>query len=186
LNDVLGLREIPMSARSTVCRPNGSDRSEALALASYRIMNAALEKASRDWSSPIEALRHAIRAYSIYARRFRLILDHPDVGRENGELVMEIRRTVLTVARLVRAAQQAGRLRDGDPEEFAALFVGAAHGQADLELSGASPSDAELLPLLLLDLLARKSGGADAEDADARRADAHAFERSLGPARTLQ
>jgi hypothetical protein len=144
-------------------------------------MNAALEKASRDWSSPIEALRHSIRAYFIYVRRFRLMLDDLDVRREKSELAMEMRRTVLTVARLVRAAQQTGDLKQGDPEEIAALFVGATHGQADLEPSGVSLGDAELLPLLLLDLLARKSGGADAEDADA-----HAFERSLEPSRTLQ
>ena len=175
-----------MAARATVCRADGSDHLEALALAGCRIMNAALEKASRDWSSPIEALKHAIRAYFIYARRFRTILDNVAVGRQKSELAMEMRRAVLTVARLVRAAQQTGDLEDGDSEEIAALFVGATHGQADLELSGMDGSVGELLPLLLLDLLARKSVGADAEGADARHADAHDFDRSIGLLRTLQ
>jgi len=168
-----------MSARTTVSPANGSDHLEALALASCRIMNAALENASRDWSSAVEALRHAVRAYSTYARRFRLILDEPDIGQKS-ELAIEMRRTVLTVARLVRAAQQAGDLKDGDSEEIAALIVGASHAQADF-----SASVGEHLPLLLLDLL-RRAGGADAEDADARHADAHDFGRPFGLFRTLQ
>ena len=174
-----------MSARTTVCQADGRDRLQALALASCRIMNAALEKASRDWSSPIEALRHAVRAYSAYVWRFRLILDAPDVGQK-GELAMEIRRTVLSVAGLLRAAQQAGDLKDGDPEEIAALIVGAIHGQTDLEFPGVSESGGELLPLLLIDLVATKSGGVDVEDADGRHADAHDFQRSFALLRTLQ
>ncbi len=144
------------------------------------MMNAALERASRDWSSPIEALRHAIRAYSNDVRRFQHILDEPGIGGQKGELAMEMRRTVLTVARLVWAAQRAGDLKDGEPEEMAALIVGATHGQADLALS-----EGELLPLLLLDLFARKSG-AKAEDADGGNVDAHDFPRSVARSRTLQ
>lgn len=143
-------------------------------------MNAALERASWDWSSPIEALRHAIRTYSNDIRRFQLILNEPNIGGQKGELAMEMRRTVLTVARLVWTAQRAGDLKDGEPEEMAALIVGATHGQADLALS-----EGELLPLLLLDLFARKSG-AKAEDAGGRNADAHAFPRSVRTSRTLQ
>jgi Tetracyclin repressor-like, C-terminal domain len=160
-----------MSARTTIDRTSETDRLEALALASCRRMNAMLERASRDWSSPIAALRHAIRAYSTYAgrfpARFRLILEEPDIARQNGESAMEMRRAFLTIARLVQAAQQAGDLMDGDPTEIAALIIGATHGQADLDFAGVSGGVGESMPLLLLDLLGREAEGADAHDADA-------------------
>ena len=154
------------------------DTLAALALASCRDMNASLKKASQDWSSPVDALKHVIRAYSNFAKRFparyRLMRSPGDMGRQ-GELAPEVRRTVQIVVRLVQAAQQSGELIHGDPETFAALIVGAMHGQADLDRPGAGLSMGELPPLLLLELLGEKSGGRSAPH----------FERFFGSLRMI-
>jgi AcrR family transcriptional regulator len=139
---------------------------EALASASLRELNDALEKACQRGSSPVEALKLLIDEYFHYARRFparyRLMFGKPDFG-ENRKLGSEARRMLQIVARLVRAAQEAGQLKDQDPDKLAALIIGATHGQADLEQSGQANitkgmSAHDLMPLLLIDLLAQESG----------------------------
>lgn len=174
-----------MSARMSVGRTDNRGRLEALALAACRRMNAVLEKASRDWSSPMEALRRAVGACAAYTSRFpgrfRLMLDEPVAGSRQADLAIEMRRTLSTLAALVRAAQQAGELGAGDPDAIAALIVGATIGQADLERAGVS-AGAGASPLLLLDLLDRKQAGADPEDADAAdRMDLERFRELSGP-----
>jgi AcrR family transcriptional regulator len=158
---LVGVSDAAVSRRSK----NKRDILAALALASFRDMNASVEKASQDWPSPFDALKHVIRVYSIFTKRFparyRLMRSAEDIGQE-GELASEVRRTVRTVARLVQTAQQAGQLKDGDPDKFAALIVGAMHGQADLDRSGTGLTAGKLPPLLLLELIAEKSGGRSA------------------------
>lgn len=130
------------------------------ASASLRDLNAALKKTSQDWSSPFEALKLAIQAYSSFTRRFPasylIMLSKVDNGRE-GELASEVRRTVSTVACLVQAAQQAGELKDGDPDQLAALIVAEVFSHGDLDHSRKGLSVGKLPPLLLLELLAEKS-----------------------------
>ena len=65
------------------------------------------------------------------------------------------------LSRHVRAAQRAGELKAGDPSLMTALIVGAVVGAADV-LRYARPNherrgrDAEIPPLLLIDLLSTK------------------------------
>src|SRR5271166_6588970 len=151
-----GASDAAVSRRSK----NKRDILAALGLASFKHLNASLEKASQDWSSPIDALKHVIETYSNFTKRFTA--RYRLLGQE-GELASEVRRTVQTVARLVQAAQQAGELTDGDSDTFAALIVGAMHGQADLDRSATRQNGGKLPPLLLLELIAEKSGRRDAQ-----------------------
>ncbi len=149
-----------------------------LALANFMAMNAAVEKLRLHGSSAVEVLKFVIQTYheSImrFPARYRLMLSKVDIGQE-GALASEMRRTLRTVARLVQTAQEAGELKDGDPDKFAALIVGATHGQADLDSSGVAQSAGKPAPSLLVDLLAQKSGGRNARH----------FERHVGSLRTI-
>ena len=139
---------------------------EAMVRANLDYLNAAFEKAEQDASSPFGVLDRTVRAYLDFARRFpvryRFLLE---VSREDTPLGSDVRQALAVVTGLVRAAQQAGELTDGDPEQIAALIFGAAYGMADLAqfnlangaARGAAVPDLppDLAPLLL-DLLAKR------------------------------
>jgi AcrR family transcriptional regulator len=135
---------------------------EAMVRANLDQMNEALEKASRNATSPFGALEHAVRQYFDFARRFpvryRFLFE---VSREDTALGSEARQAFEALAALVRAAQQAGELREGDASQIASLIFGTVFGMADLAQFGfagvSTRSEAvDDLALLLLDLLARK------------------------------
>ncbi len=145
---------------------------EAMVRANLDYFQTALEKAKRDAPSPFGALDRLLRAYFDFARRFpvryRFLLE---VSREESPLGAEVRHAFGAVSSLVRAAQQGGEIKSGDPEQISALIFGAAYGTADLAQHGittavsreGTPPDAapDLAPLLL-DLLAVTSAGRDA------------------------
>ena len=66
------------------------------------------------------------------SRRYRFLLG---VSREDSPLGAEVRRAFWAVTDLVRAAQQAGEIKDGDVKHISALIFGAAYGMADLAVS---------------------------------------------------
>ena len=89
---------------------------------------------------PLDALRRAALAYVCWAldhpQRFRLMFGdqvdrtaHPDAKAAAG-------RTFTGVEALVRSAQDAGLLRDGDPAELARISWSLFHGVARLALDG--------------------------------------------------
>jgi hypothetical protein len=118
------------------------------ALRTLREMNATLELASQQEPSPVEALNVVTREYLGYAlrfpRRYRLrTLRKPDVGSEEQELEPEFRRTLQIVAGLIRAAQDKGEFKDGNPAQTAARIMGAIHGLADFLVSGSRHTERE-------------------------------------------
>lgn len=127
-------------------------------------MNAALEEASRQGLSPLEALKRVTHEYLACARRFparyKIMIEEANAGREDSELRSEVRRMFQTVVHLVEAAQQAGYLKKGDPPQMGALIVGGLnglpYGLGRAEIAG---SDAEHFLLRLVDRLAGKAGG---------------------------
>ena len=139
---------------------------EAMVRANLDYLSAAFEKAKHDDSSPFDVLDRAVRTYLDFARRFpvryRFLLE---VSREDSPLGSEVRKAFAAVNGLVRAAQEAGELTDGDSEQIAALIFGAAYGMADLAqfnlTNGAArgaavPDPPPDLAPLLLELLAAK------------------------------
>jgi len=137
---------------------------EAMVRANLDYFQTALEKAKRDAPSPFGALDRLMRAYFDFARRFpvryRFLLE---VSREDSSLGAEVRQAFTAVSSLVRAAQQEGEIKSGDPEQISALVFGAAYGMADLAQHGLTtvaagegtpPDPAPDLAPLLLDLLA--------------------------------
>ena len=140
---------------------------EAMVRANLDYLRAAFEKAEQDASSPFGVLDRVVRAYLDFARRFpvryRFLLE---VSREDTPLGSDVRQAFAVVNGLVRAAQQAGELTDGDPEQIAAIIFGAAYGMADLAQFNltdraaretAVPDPPPDLAPLLLDLLAAKN-----------------------------
>jgi AcrR family transcriptional regulator len=139
---------------------------EAMVRANLDYLSAAFERAEHDAASPFGVLDRVVRAYLDFARRFpvryRFLLE---VSREDTPLGSDVRHAFGVVNGLVRAAQQAGELTDGDPEQIAALIFGAAYGMADLAqfkltnsaARGAAVPDLppDLAPLLL-ELLAKR------------------------------
>ena len=87
---------------------------EAMVRAILDYFNAALETAKY----------RLVRAYFDFARlfpvRYRFLLE---VSREDSPLGAEVRQALGAVTSLVRAAQQAGELKDGDAEQIAAFNV---------------------------------------------------------------
>jgi len=90
---------------------------EAMVRANLDYLTAGFEKAEHDDSSPFDVLDRAVRTYLDFARRFpvryRFLLE---VSREDSTLGSEVRKAFAAVNGLVRAAQEAGELTDGDPE----------------------------------------------------------------------
>ena len=141
---------------------------EAMVRANLDYLGAAFERAEHDASSPFGVLDRTVRVYFDFAQRFpvrhRFLLE---VSREDTPLGSDVRQALAVVSALVRAAQQAGELTEGDPEQIAALIFGAAYGMADLAqfnlangaARGAAVPDLppDLAPLLL-DLLANRPG----------------------------
>jgi hypothetical protein len=101
-------------------------------------MNAVLERASRQESSPVEVLNVVVCEYLNYALRFpplyRIKLLEIRCGEQGLE--SEFRRTFQIITRLVQSAQQAGEFKDGNPAQTGARIVGAIHGLADFLLNG--------------------------------------------------
>lgn len=135
---------------------------EAMVRANLDQMKAALEKASRNAPSPFGALEQAVRQYFDFARRFpvryRFLFE---VSREDTALGSEARQAFEALAVLVRAAQEAGEIKDADASQISSLIFGAVFGMADLAqfgFAGVSTRNEAVddLALLLLDLLARK------------------------------
>jgi AcrR family transcriptional regulator len=137
---------------------------EAMVRANLDYLNAAFEKAEHDASSPFGVLDRTVRAYFDFARRFpvryRFLLE---ISREDTPLGSDVRQAFAVVNGLVRAAQQAGALADGDPEQIAALIFGAACGMAaQFNLANAAARGAAVpdpppdLAPLMLDLLAKR------------------------------
>jgi len=135
---------------------------EAMVRANLDQLNAALAKASRDATSPFSALEHAVRQYFDFARRFpvryRFLFE---VSREDSSLGADARQAFEALAGLVRAAQEAGELKEGDASQIACLIFGAVFGMADLAQFGFASvatrsGSVDDLSVLLLDLLARK------------------------------
>jgi AcrR family transcriptional regulator len=135
----------------------------AIVRANLGYFTTAVENAQRD-SSPFGSLDQLIRAYFDFARRFpvryRFLLE---TGREHSPLGEEVRRVMREVTSLVQAAQDAGEIRHGDPEQISALIYGVAYGVSDQARHDLPPSGAQnalprgaaadLAPLLM-DLLA--------------------------------
>ena len=142
-------------------RPTGKPALlEAMVRAILDYFNAALETAKHDAPS-----HRLVRAYFDFARRFpvryRFLLE---VSREDSPLGAEVRQALGAVTSLVRAAQQAGELKDGDAEQIAALIFGTAYGMPKLARHGLaalsardgdSPDAASDLAPLLLAVLAQ-------------------------------
>ncbi len=135
---------------------------EAMVRANLDQMNAALEKARREATSPFGALELAVNQYFEFALRFpvryRFLFE---VSREDSALGSEARHAFEAMTGLVRAAQEAGELKVGDAPQIAALIFGAVFGMADLAQFGlaAAPNRVgavENLAPLLLDLLRRE------------------------------
>jgi len=135
-------------------------------------MNAAVEAAKGQASSPVAALNLVVSQYFDYARRYpvryRLLLEE---SRRDCAIGMEARQTFDAVRDLVHLAQNSGELLEGDPAQIVALIFGAVHGIADLEQFGlvkvdskADPADS--LPTLLVTLLSRHAGAAAIERPD--------------------
>jgi len=136
---------------------------QAIVRANLGYFTAAVESAHHD-RSPAASLGQLIRAYFDFAWRFpvryRFLLE---TGREHGPLGDEVRRVMKEVTLRVQAAQEAGEIRGGDPEQISALIYGVAYGVANKsqhDLPGAGEHDAmsrgaglDLAPLLM-DLLA--------------------------------
>ncbi len=146
---------------------------EAMVRANLTYFNSALERATRDATSPFAALDRLVRDYFEFARRFpvryRFLLES---SHENSQIGVEARETFGAVTRLVREAQEKGELKGGDSEQVSALIFGAAYGMADMSQHGGIGSDAleavvpnaapDLAPLLL-NLLAGTSAPKRAE-----------------------
>jgi len=146
---------------------------EALVRANLTYFRNAVEKATREATTPLGALDRLVRAYFDFARRFpvRYRFLH-EASHEDSELGAEARETFRAVTGLVREAQAKGELRGGDPDQVSALIFGAAYGMADMSQHGGAgahsrgdvvPAEPPDLAPLLLDLLAapaaRKGGG---------------------------
>ena len=131
-------------------------------------LRAAVENARSEALSPLVALNLVVSEYYHFARsfpvRYRLLLEE---SRSDSAVGAEAREAFKSVADLVHIAQQAGELREGDPEQIVALIFGAVHGMADLEQFGlvkAAP-DREApaaLPGLLVSMLSREGKAAAA------------------------
>lgn len=96
------------------------------------------------------AMRLYVRWALRFPERFRLTFGrwtHPNAAL--GEAAAAARADRV---RLVAGAQTAGRLPPGDPERLAALILAAAHGAADLELSGQISRAEDLVDDLFLQL----------------------------------
>jgi hypothetical protein len=110
-------------------------------------------------TGPLEALKRLVHAHvELRARSCEtfFLVDHG--SDQEGEQGYEAERAVKTIARCVRAAQQAGQVKSGDPDQFATLIVGAIAGASDLSRNGSVRSvigagDLLSLPLLLIDRL---------------------------------
>ena len=141
---------------------------EAMVRANLDQLNATLEKARRDATSPFGVLSLAVRQYFDFARRFpvryRFLFE---VSREDRALRSETGRTFEALTGLVQAAQRAGELEDGEASQIADLIFGAVFGMADLAQFGFTTVAAgrgavdDVAPLLLR-LLARNPGCQDA------------------------
>src|SRR5271165_3598772 len=96
---------------------------EAMVRANLDYFNAALQNAKHDAASPFGALDHLMRANFDFARRFpfryRLLLG---ASREDSPLGADVRQAFGAVTDLVRAAQQAGEIKDGDAKHIRAHF----------------------------------------------------------------
>ena len=135
---------------------------EAVVRANLDSFNADLQRAKRDAASPFGALAYLMRANFDFARRFPFRY-HFLLGasREDSPLGAEVRQAFGAVTDLVRAAQQAGEINDGDAEHVSALIFGAAYGTAVLSVSNREAVAPDLAPLLL-DLLAGTGARRDA------------------------
>ena len=113
-----------------------------------------------DETGPLEALKRLVHAHvELRARSCEtlFLVDHGS-DQVEGEQGYEAERAVKTIARCVRAAQQAGQVKSGDPDQFATLIVGAIAGASDLSRNGSvkaviGAGDLLSLPLLLIDRL---------------------------------
>jgi hypothetical protein len=140
-----------------------SDKNEALeALDSFGGASAA--KGARRDPMPLQALKRAV--LRLFERACRLPGGGADLFGDAGgaEDESEHSSALETLSRHVRAAQRAGEVRAGDVSLMTTLIACTVIGAADLAqyprpTAGAGASDADVLPRLLLELLATAAGG---------------------------
>ncbi len=127
--------------------------------------NAARGVGPENADAPIEALKRVVRGYLDLARRLPacgpLLFSDQDLDRAEDESGSGSASAFETIVGHVRAAQQAGELKSGDPEHITVLILGAIVGAVDLAQSGRVTAanavrDLEALPLHLIDRLAVK------------------------------
>lgn len=137
---------------------------EAVAQNGFREMRSSFKDVALAGKSPLDALRLVVVRYLDFAEqypaRYKLLFSDPEIAQEQGPLEAEAMQTFEDVCKLVRAAQELGQVKPGEPSEITALLYGTIHGLIDLRMSGRtkaskSMDDIRAICMLQVDLLVR-------------------------------
>lgn len=119
---------------------------DALAVAGFERLTAALEKAARRGRSFRGRVRAMAAAYVEFATSEADLLDVMFAGKHSADASAELlaagERMGETALAIVRDGQRSGEVRPGDPERIGLVVVAAAHGFAGMLTSGMVPADA--------------------------------------------